>query len=172
MTKVVLIGTSHEYQTRGSDVDTTHVDQFEHLLTSLCSEYMAKCIAEEMNDAALAERNISETVAQAISVALGIEHQLSDPPPKIRQQLGIRGVNEIRLCGLIHDWNPERIDSEIRKSDAIREGYWLTQLQILNLSPVLFVCGANHLEPFSSLLRENGFEAVVAVADWMPNSSF
>ena len=84
MTKVVLIGTSHEYQTRGSDVDATHVDQFEHLLTSLCSEHMAKCIAEEMNDAELAERNISETVAQAVSVAFGIEHQLSDPPPKIR----------------------------------------------------------------------------------------
>lgn len=171
MAKVVLIGTSHKYQTRGRGVDAAHVDQFGHLLTSLCSEYTAKGIAEEMNHAALAERGISETVAQAVSTALGIKHQLSDPPPEIRQKLGVCGESEIRVDGFLQNWSPERIEIEVRKSHNIRELYWLAQLKILNSSPVLFVCGAHHLQPFSALLRNDGFEVVVAVADWVPSPS-
>lgn len=167
MAKAVLIGTSHKYQIRGCGEDTTP-SEFEHLLISLCSEHMAQGIAEEMNQAALVQRGIPETVAQIVSEKLGIAHQLSDPPPEIRQQLGIRGENDIRSEGWLQNWTPEHIETEVRKSHETREEYWLTQLQTLNSWPLLFVCGANHSEPFSALLRKNGFEVIVAFADWAP----
>lgn len=173
MAKVVLIGTSHKYQMRARDVETEDVDQFEHLLSSLCSKHMAEGIAEEMSQTALAGRGVSESVAQMVSAALGVAHQLSDPPPAIREQLGvICDENFFRAEGWLQNWSPERIETEVRKSHDIRERYWLTQLRILNAWPVLFVCGAIHLEPFSALLRENGFEVVVAFSDWVPNPSF
>lgn len=153
-------------------MDATHTDQFERLLILLCSEHMAKGIAEEMNQVALAERDISETVAQKVSSALGIGHQLSDPIPEIRQQLGISDEIKIRAKGWHQDWSSERIEAEVRKSHDIRERYWLTQLQIFDSWPLLFVCGANHSEPFSALLREKGFEVAVAFADWVPNPTF
>jgi hypothetical protein len=171
MAKIVLVGTSHKYQTRGLGLDATYAEQFEHLLISLCSEYMIKGIAEEMNQAALAERNITETVAQAVSAALEIKHQLSDPPPQIRQKLGVRGENDIRAYGWLQNWSPERIETEVRQSHEIRERYWLTQLHILNSWPLLFVCGANHSAHFSELLQKEGFDVVVEFSDWVPNPS-
>lgn len=59
MAKLVLVGTSHTYQTRGRGVDATEVDQFEQLLISLISEHKVKGIAEEMNRAALAECGVT-----------------------------------------------------------------------------------------------------------------
>jgi hypothetical protein len=173
MAKVVLIGTSHKYQTRGQNVEAEHVDQFERLLKALCSEHMAIGIAEEMNQNALVERGVPKSVAQVVSAALGVAHQLSDPPTKIREQLGvICDENLFRSERWLQNGSPEQIEAAVRESHDIRERYWLSQLRILNAFPVLFVCGANHLEPFSALLRENGYEVVVEFADWMPNPSF
>ena len=171
MAHVVLIGTSHQYQTRGRGSAPDDVDQFQELLTSLCSKHMVKGIAEEMNQAALSEREVSETVAQVVSATLRIEHQLSDPPPNIRLQLGIFGENEIRVDAWFKDWSPGQLEAEIRKSHEIRERHWLAQLQILNSWPILFICGANHSKPFSALLRESGYEVIVPFADWEPNPS-
>jgi len=172
MAKVVLIGTSHKYQTRDRNHKAEHVDQFEHMLSSLCSAHECMGIAEEMNQAALAERGVSESVPQAVSAALGVPHQLSDPPPEIREQLGVI-CDEIsfRMERWFENWTQERIEAAVRKSHESRERYWLTQLRTFNASPLLFICGANHLEPFAALLRENGFEVVVAFSDWVPNPS-
>jgi hypothetical protein len=164
MAKIVLIGTSHKYQTCGDNADA--IEQFRQLLISLCFEHGATAIAEEMNQAALAERGASESIACVVATDLKLNHQLSDPLPELRGQLGIRGENDIRSCGFINDWSQEQIENEVRKSHEIREQYWLNQLQILNSWPLLFVCGANHTEPFSALLRSNGFKVIVPFADW------
>lgn len=125
-----------------------------------------------MNQAALAERGASESIACVVAAELKLEHQLSDPSPEVRKQLGIRTENDIRAHGFLNNWTPEQIETEVRKSHKIREQYWLNQLRILNSWPLLFVCGANHSEPFSALLRSNGLEVIVPFADWEPNPSF
>jgi len=167
MPKLVLIGTSHKYQTCGDDDEA--IEQFRELLISLCFKHRATAIAEEMNQVALTERGASETLACVVAAELKLEHQLSDPLPDLRQQLGIRGENDIRLEEVLSDWTPERIESEIRRSHEIREQYWLSQLRILDSWPLVFVCGANHAEGFTNLLRNNGFEVIVHFADWEPN---
>ena len=170
MAKIVLIGTSHKYQTGGDKAEA--IEQFRHLLISLCSEHGATAIAEEMNQAALAEGDASESIACVVAAKLKLEHQLSDPLPEVREQLGIRAENDIQLQGFCSNWTTEQIKAEVRKSYEIREKYWLNQLRILNSWPLLFVCGANHIEPFSALLRSNGFEVIVPFADWEPNPPF
>ncbi len=100
-----------------------------------------KAIAEEINHAALEERGASESVAQMVSAELGLRHQFSDPSPELRKQLGIRAENIIRSDGFLGNWSEERIETEVRRSHAIRERYWLEQLRELNSWPVLFVCG-------------------------------
>jgi hypothetical protein len=170
MAKIVLIGTSHKYQT-GSD-KAEAIEQFRHLLISLCSEHGVTAIAEEMNQAALAEVGVSKSIACVVAAELKLEHQLSDPLPEVREKLGIRAENDIRAQGICSNWTQEQFEAKVRKSHEIREKYWLDQLRILNSWPLLFVCGANHIEPFSALLRSNGFEVIVPFTDWKPNPPF
>lgn len=169
MAKIVLVGASHKYQTGFAKVEV--IEQFTHLLHSLCYEHGVTSIAEEMNQAALTEAGVTESVAGAIATELKLTHQLSDPLPEIRQQLGIRAENDIQAQGFINNWTQAQIEFEVRKSLDAREQYWLGQLKILNSWPLLFVCGANHSESFSALLRSCGFEVLVSVADWEPNNA-
>lgn len=171
MPKIVLIGTSHKYQTSDGRADADSIEQFRQLLIALCSEHKAKAIAEEMSVAVLAERGVSESVACTVAAEMKFEYQLSDPTPELRTQLGIHSENDIRIQGFPKTRSQQQIEAEIRKSYAIREGYWLNQLGSLNSWPLLFVCGANHSKSFSTLLRDSGFEVIVAFADWEPNLS-
>jgi hypothetical protein len=158
--QIVLVGTSHRYQIASDD--------FQRLLTSLCSERGVAAIAEELNAAALAERGAVESVASAVATELGLKHQFSDPSPEIREEIGVEAENEIRSTGFLHNWTRDQIEAEVRKSHEIREAYWLTQLRIFDSWPLLFVCGANHSEPFAALLRRSGFDVTVANSDWAP----
>lgn len=169
MPKIVLIGTSHNYQVDGPNPEIGR--QFRHLLRLLCAEYGIKAIAEEMNQAALDERGATESIACVLAAELKLGHQFSDPSPILRKELAVRSENEIKTDGFLYNWADEHIDAEVRKSHDIRERYWLNQLLILNSWPLLFICGANHVEPFLALLRKNDFEVIAPFFDWEPNQS-
>ncbi len=170
--KVVLIGTAHEYQIGDAKTEEDSIAQFRQLLIALCSKHSVKAIAEEMSQAFLEECGVSESIAYSVAAEMKLEHQLSDPPPELRTQLGIRTENDIRAHGFLNNWNQQQIETEIRKSHDIRERYWLDQVLSLNTWPLLFVCGAIHSEPFSALLRDRKFEVIVPFSDWEPNPSF
>jgi len=172
MVKVILIGTSHQYQTCSKKIDADSIEQFRQLLITLCSQYKAQAIAEEMNPDALAERGVTKSVACEVAAELDLKHQLSDPSLELRTQLGIRTENEIRAQGSINNWTQHQIEIKIQKSHSIREQYWLDQLRLLDSWPLLFICGANHCKAFSVLLRDCEFEVAVPSQDWEPNPSF
>jgi len=44
----------------------------------------------------------------------------------------------------------------------------LEQLDELDVWPLLFILGANHYEPFSKLLQDNGVEVIEGYRDWEP----
>ena len=52
------------------------------------------------------------------------------------------------------------------KTGADRENHWLTVLVGVEHFPVLMICGANHVESFSSLLRESKYQAMIIVSDY------
>lgn len=170
MAKVVIIGTSHKYQTDNGEADADSIEQFRQLLIMLCSKHKAKAIAEEMNLEGLKERGVPESIACRVAAELKLSHQFSDPSWECRKELGILQEIDIRISGWPNVLSEERVQAEIRKSHDIRERYWLDQLMSINLAPILFVCGADHSEPFAKLLRESNFEVEVALPDWEPNS--
>jgi hypothetical protein len=166
--KVIIIGTSHNYQCLGDRADAKSFEQFKETIRLTCLKHEAKAVAEEMSEAVIKQRRASESVAQTLCREIGLKHQLSDPLPEIRKKLGICGENEIRIKGFKSSWDNDHIEAEVRKSHEIRERYWLEQLQTLNVWPVIFVCGAKHCDFFSTLLQTNGIKVEIAFKDWSP----
>jgi len=164
MRSVILIGTGHKHQWPG--VPTA--DEFRAFIEHVCAEFHVRAIAEEMSAEALAQKHISQSACEKIAKALGISHRYCDPNNKRRTALGIKGEQEIRYAGFQNDWDKEELEREIRASHSIREHYWMEQLLDLDCWPTLFVCGANHVEPFQELLVANGLSVHVVARDWAP----
>ena len=201
---IILIGTSHSYQTQACK--TEDAQAFQWFLLQKCRQSGIKRLAEELNKEALQkDRNALEetkirlvkesknpegpiredlkwikkalerwegkSVAQKVAAELGLKEPLfCDPDSEQRKLLGIEDEKLIEL-----EWDFERRISadeakrRIRESRTKREHYWLKQLQ-KNVSesecPVLFICGAEHVNTFSKLLRESGFNVKCICDDW------
>lgn len=168
MRKVALIGTSHKYQCPGGGANDMSLAQFDGFLSQTCLKVGAKAVAEEMSKAALEERGTRASIAQRVCARLRLLHQLSDPPPDVRRQLSIEGVSDLKLKGFMNDWPQERVESEVRQSHDKRELHWISQLLTLNAWPVVFVCGADHVEPFVAKLLAHGLLVEIVCGDWEP----
>jgi hypothetical protein len=70
--------------------------------------------------------------------AKGIKHRFCDPDSEERKALGIE-------------------DPDSKHGRAQREQVWLSQIADCKLRRVLFVCGDDHYDAFTQLLRANGF---------------
>jgi hypothetical protein len=103
-----------------------------------------------------------------VAKELNLRHQFSDPSRSVRRQLGVLQENDIRAIAFVKGWTGQQVVSQIGESHAIREQYWFDQLHLLDLFPLLFVCGANHTKSFSALLSDKGVEVVVPFSDWTP----
>ena len=68
-------------------------------------------------------------------------------------------------CG---DRNPPEgtLHAAYRKDDEKRERCWLEELRSLNVWPVVFVCGAYHVECFRQLLESEGLSCEEIVSRW------
>jgi len=51
----------------------------------------------------------------------------------------------------------------------MREKLWLERLLAFNSWPLLFICGAKHVQGFRRLLEQNGIEVVIFAQDWPEN---
>lgn len=71
------------------------------------------------------------------------------------------------MRGLSDDEAAKRLVAEEIK----RENYWLRELKKQDVWPTLFVCGANHINRFKSLLDSVGRPAHALVEDWAPKKT-
>lgn len=168
MPTVLIIGTSHRYQRRTPDVPVNVIDEFSEYLRQSVDATNAAAVAEEMSDAALDENGLPNSVAQIVSAQLGIPHLLADPSREEREQLGIRQRNEITCAGFFANLNPDEIEAQVRQSYDIRETCWLTRLVAFGVYPVVFICGAAHVESFQDKLLAQGHDPVVLTGNWVP----
>ncbi len=76
---------------------------------------------------------------------------------------------DIRMSGFFSERDPQEIKNDVRASYALREGWWFDGVMELDTWPLLFVCGANHAEPFCGRLQTFGIEAAVLVENWAPH---
>ena len=162
MRHVMLIGTSHKYQLRG----TPAADAFRTFIEQVCATKPFRAIAEDMSLEGLTNRQASRSVCEEIAIELGLCHRYCDPDNQQRSTLGIRQKNIIKIEGWLSGRSEENIRQEISTSHSIREQCWLDKLLDLERWPVLFVCGACHIESFGRLAEANGLSVDVAAVDW------
>ena len=115
--------------------------------------------------------SIPQRIETELAKERPIKHILCDPDKEDRAKLGISTNGYIK--NVMSGCPQDLIDSRIRREDSIREKFWLSRLDSLGESewPVLFICGANHVEPFSKLLEENHLNVNLRNRYWKPSMS-
>lgn len=161
---VIVVGTSHTIQIADPALKP--------FLESLCREFNVRAVAEEMNKEALAEKDCAASIPMLVAGALQMPHRFCDPNRAERSKLAIHQENEIRVRAWLANTTPpeSEVAARVMESYAKREKYWLEELRDLNLWPVLFICGADHVASFSHLLKQEGVVAHVAAEDWASNN--
>jgi hypothetical protein len=158
---VIVVGTSHTIQT--TDV------ALQPFLKKLCRQFDIQAVAEELNEEGLAERNCTSSIPMQVAIALKIPHRSCDPNRIERTKLDIWQENDIRISVFPSTLPESEVKKRVADSYKKRERYWLERLRSLNLWPVLFVCGANHVASFCRLLKGEGIVAYIAAEDWASN---
>lgn len=158
---IIIVGTSHTIQV--SDLE------LKPFLESLCQEFKVHAVAEEMNEEALAEKHCTASIPMQVASELQIPHRFCDPNMTERVKLGIRQENDIRISAFPCTLAEPEVAACLAESHAKRERYWLEQLRSLNLWPVLFVCGADHVASFCHLLKQEDIVVHIAAEDWASN---
>ena len=167
MSSVVLVlGTDHRYQTESSDFTAQNHRAFDHFVRKSVAEGKALAIAEESSPQALTEAGVEQSVPERIARSLRIEHRHCDPDRKTRAELGVMQEIDIRMSEFPRKLSERDVQDKLDSSHRARENFWLRQLLDLNVWPVLFVCGANHVESFVELLRDRGLEPKLIALDW------
>ena len=165
MNVTIVIGTSHTIQT--SD------QQLKPFLESLCRQFQVRAMAEEMNKEALAENGCAASIPMQVASELQIPHRFCDPNRAERGKLGIRQENDIRAQAFVSNstLSESEIAARIAESHAKRERYWLEQIRDLDVWPVLFICGADHVTSFCRLLEQQGIATHIVAEDWISNNT-
>ena len=164
MNQIVLIGTSHEYQHCGKP----GADVFERFIMSHLDSPTFTAIAEEMSCEALSEQGTAQSVGSQVACQRDIRHLYCDPNSQTRNRLGVRQEAEIRIAASFANHSEERVRQLIQESYDLREQYWLDQILTLDCWPVLFICGANHVDSFRTKIEARGLSASILTRDWSP----
>jgi hypothetical protein len=153
--RAIVVGTHHGLQ-RG-DKGARLIDGFRAYLIKLCKEYEVKTIAEEINDQ---ETSVAKNACQN----LGVYHLMIDPSTAEYAELDIMTINRIQFY---FGESKSNLESCMRnKHNQPRDVEWLKRINKHNRWPVLVVCGADHVEPFCSLLDENNIGVAFSEPYW------
>src|SRR5437773_2146465 len=154
---VVVVGVADHAAQFGTGVDAL---AFGRELLRLCKLHGVAAIAEEASNDALASHGVPSTMGARVAASLSIRPLMCDPGEEERKRLGLDWQHadlHLRLAweGRLHDYQ-----RELQRQFRVREQIWLKRLQELGVYPLLFVCGAEHSDPFAALLREHGFVVI------------
>ena len=160
---IIVIGTRHPIQIADLELKP--------FLESQCQKLNVRAVAEEMSQEALAEKNCVASIPMQVASTLRIPHRFCDPNRTQRDELKILQENDIRISAFPSKLSESEVATRLAESYAKREQYWLEQLRGLNLWPVLFVCGADHVASFCDLLEQEAIVAHVAAKDWASSNT-
>lgn len=162
---IIIVGTSHAIQIADPALQP--------FLESLCREYNVRAMAEEMSEEALAQNRCAASIPMQVASVLALPHKLCDPNNAERAKLEIYQVSEIRMWNSISNsaLSESEIAARLKESYEKRERYWLERLRCLNVWPVLFICGSDHVASFCKLLEVQSIAAYVVAKDWASNNT-
>lgn len=112
---------------------------------------------------ALSESDRLYSTPAEVAEELGVRHLYCDPNWAERHALGILDVRYERLK---HKWSNNRARREEANCERLREGEWLRRINDLNIWPLLFICGANHLRSFRRGAEAEGIAVNVLESEW------
>ena len=161
--RVLIVGTDHQIQMRGSGASKEKSDEFRKQLVEWCRSESPRAIAEEMSKDALTEAGSNGTVPQEVAGELNLEHKYCDLGRKARKEFGVQDKNEIKSAAW---WSDQGSTSDLHMRERIREKYWLNELVKLDTYPIIFVCGYCHVDSFESLLCSHEFETMILDGNW------
>jgi hypothetical protein len=160
--RLVLLGTSHAIQ-RG---ESGRPSDLEARLEIVCRDFAVRALGEEMNREVLAKGNTPETVGERVARRLGLAHIYCDPTEAERMSMGTTTVPKIHAQAWRLDWSDEETARQLATHNDLVEGYWFGRIRELDLWPMLFMCGAEHVSSFSRRASQQGHEVVIADKDW------
>jgi hypothetical protein len=146
MRAIFIVGTSHAgYQIRPRCGPQNGADAFKQYVLEAARTHAVQTVAEEMSDEVLQGRR---TVGCEAAKEESLFHILCDPNRSERQVLGI---------------SKDNTTSDYQK----REKEWLYRLVRSSCRyPVLFVCGACHVDSFAKLCRDEGWVPTIVKRDF------
>ncbi len=168
---VYLIGTYHEFQAPDGTRSENDITDFKDLLRRSCRQFGICAMAEEMNMEALGQRSLNISTCKQIAEELRIAHRYCDPEFNQRTALGIIEEADIHIQQFREGFDDTEKARRIRCEYAKRERHWLTNLLTLRIFPILYVCGANHVESFESLLTARGLRCLTLNERWPPQAN-
>lgn len=173
--RLYLIGTSHTYQLGPnarhlSETPCTPDDEvaFADWLRAIARQHAVAAIAEELNEDALADARVARSIPQRLARDLGLQFRFCEPSRKWRQDAGILTDDEARAQAWMDNLTAEELQDKQRHWFDLREAFWLEQLQDLAAWPVLFICGADHVQSFGALLATAGIPCMILHKHWRP----
>lgn len=132
------------------------------------SEYLENKLKE--CEEALTWHKKGMSIPQRVAEELTLKHLFCEPDNeqrvsrKIKDEMAIEIERDFERC-----ISAKEADRQIRESRTKRENYWLKRLREKvpeSEYPVLFICGAKHVNTFSKLLRESGFNVMCICEYW------
>ncbi len=180
MIDIYILGTSHDYQCGGEKLGRSkHEDKFcsrlevttfRNELRTICKSNNILRIAEEMTAHGRARRSVKKTIGAKVARELEIEHHEVDLSPKERKSISL---TDAPLINVIHVFNPADCGSRFRDSMEqlfadVRERVWAARIIEKPQWPVLFICGADHVDSFSKIITLLGFDQEILHRDYKP----
>ena len=159
-----LIGVDHSVQWNDK---LSLTKDFKHYLAQKIKELKIGLIAEEFSQEAIEINGVKKTTTQEVTNSFNIQHKLCDPDSKKRKELGILLREEVqkklKIRGPVffNSEQDKRINKELKKYHFIREQFWVDQIKDELFATILFVCGADHLKSFQSLLLRSGYNTTI-----------
>lgn len=176
---IYIIGTRHDIQHGDdSEVGNEKITEYYDYLKEVIYQKQIKILGEETSEEHINELKLSGVLGPTQSTQLtdiSKEDEINlpvpiyfDPDKKESKRLSIR-----RRYELVREYEDKgvsttqdikcRINTELAPDDSRREKIWIEKLlPSLKLNKeVLLVCGYQHYDSFSRLLKENGYESEV-----------
>ena len=165
-----LVGTNHRNQLLGCKDGDGRSMEFKCYLSNLCDIESIDLLAEELSEEALKLLKATGSVVRQLATEHRIKHIFCDPNSDQRRELGIPKPEELKSkFGYGRCLKPNqqaKMEAEERKYWPIREDFWLDKVSAITANKCLFVLGPDHVDSFSVLLSNRGFNTEIKIHKW------
>ncbi len=170
---IYLLGTRHTIQTEWDNPGPHLAAKFERFKTFLSAAVQSTKVAAIAEETSHEPENRTSKKSIARLIAEGMQPPLFYVPCEAnseeRKALGIPTEEEI-LARCQREGTGDTLeqcrDSELLKYFPLREKFWVERLRQVAASPILFLCGPNHIRTFGCRLTENGIPCKILSFDW------